>query len=207
VRYLFYGKPTAGGEAGCSDTLSDDLAPVSWLSQKHSAEVVEARPGHCGPGDALLTRTRGLALRIVTADCVPVLLFSQHTVAAVHAGWRGVRDGIVAGAVQKLGGASEVEAVVGPCIGGCCYEVGDEVARMVCAASTTAGVLIERPGDRPHLDLARAVSTQLEACGVASSRRIAVCTRCHTDLLWSYRREGPGAGRNHAFVWLDVELS
>jgi YfiH family protein len=177
---------------------------AAWLQQVHSASVVEARPGANGPGDALTTRRRGLALSVVTADCVPVLLADpadRGRIAAVHAGWRGLAQRILPAVLDRFesaGGA--LVAWIGPAIGPCCYEVGDEVAAAVAAASS-AGVVRPGPRERPHLDLAAAARLQLAERGVADVEQIEGCTRCDADRLWSYRREGAKAGRNVAVIW------
>lgn len=181
---------------------------VAFLRQIHSAEVRPAAPGRCGEGDALWTRRRGLALAVVTADCVPVLLAAKGAVAAAHAGWRGIVAGVVTAALRSLGTeagfapSSKVRAWIGPAIGPCCYEVGEDVAEKVAAASEAGVVLREGRRPRPHLDLQQAVAAQLGAAGVEAVETVPVCTRCAERDLWSYRRDGAGAGRNRAFIWL-----
>lgn len=180
--------------------------PVAMLRQVHSARVVgvEAAGGH-GEGDALVAGVSGLALSVITADCVPVLVAAGERVAAIHAGWRGIVGGVVPAALASLaapGSTLPADAVawVGPAIGACCYEVGDEVADEVRDA---AGVDVAAPGPRgkPHLDLRRAVVAQLARAGVEDVTLLGPCTRCHPELLWSYRREGKRAGRNIAYIW------
>lgn len=175
---------------------------VAWLRQIHSARVLEAAAGACGEADALVTRRPGLALAVATADCVPVLLGAPDAVAAAHAGWRGIAAGVVPAAVERLDGdPRRLTAWIGPAIGACCYEVGPEVAADVAAASR-AEVAAPGPSGRPHLDLAAAVREQLRSTGVVDVRTVAGCTHCDADRLWSYRRDGPGTGRNWAFVWI-----
>ena len=194
------------GPAWDRSTLPADLGEsarleTAWVKQVHSARVREAIAGDCGEGDALWTTAPDLAVLVVTADCVPVLLGGEGTVAAVHAGWRGIAAGLVETAVEVLPlSPMRLTAWIGPAIGPCCYEVGDEVAREVCAA---AGADVTHPGRgaRPHLDLAAAVAAQLARAGVEDVRRVAACTRCSADRLASYRREGHGAGRNAALIW------
>jgi hypothetical protein len=186
--------------------LLGDLSPegmrLAWARQVHSATVLTARDGHCGSGDALVTRERGLALVIGTADCVPVALLGAdgESLAAVHAGWRGIAAGVVPRAVEALG-AAPLAAWIGPAIGRCCYEVGEEVARAVVDAASPEVEIRDR-GERPFLDLQRAVEVQLGAAGVQEIHRFEVCTRCHAEALWSYRRDGQTAGRNLLFAWL-----
>lgn len=197
VDVRFVGK---GASADLETHLPPEVVPA-WLRQVHSDHVIEARAGCCGEGDALLSRSHDLGLAIVTADCVPVLLAGREGVAAVHAGWRGIAARIVPATLARLGEPAQcVVAWVGPAIGCCCYEVGDDVAMQVAAASGPE-VVSPGPRGRPHLDLTQAVAAQLESHGIHDIRRIDRCTRCSDELLWSYRREGRGAGRNLALIW------
>lgn len=197
----FYGRAIAGEEAMILQGLADEGVDSAWLRQRHTRDVVEASgPGARGEGDALMTDLPGLALRIATADCVPVVLVSETTVAAVHAGWRGIAADIVAATLERWPRGDAPRAVIGPAIGGCCYEVGPEVAEQVAAASTTEALVAGR-GSRPHLDLQRAVRAQLARVQVDDVETLDACTRCQRDRLWSYRRDGARAGRNLAIVW------
>jgi YfiH family protein len=184
------------------EAVEPGAPPVAALRQVHSAALVEvAAGGFHGSGDALWTVSPQLALSVITADCVPVLLAAGGEIAAAHAGWRGIVAGVVPAALSRLGAArSEVTAWIGPAIGPCCYEVGEEVAAEVRAA---AGADVAHPGPRgrPHLDLGAAVAAQLRRGGVNDVRQLGPCTQCSPDLLWSYRREGKRAGRNIAFIW------
>ena len=199
VEARFVGRgPDADREATLAAIGEGGLA-VAWTKQVHGAALREAAPGGCGEGDALATAATGLALAISTADCVPVLLASPRRIAAVHAGWRGLAAGVLAPAIAALGDPSAIHAWIGPAIGQCCYEVGDEVAAAVVGA-TTAEVARPGPRGRPLLDLAAAARCQLEAAGVGSVALLVSCTRCDPR-WWSYRRDGKGAGRNLAFVW------
>ena len=183
--------------------------PVAWADQVHSVEVLAARRGRCGEGDALVGGEQGLALSVVTADCVPVMIAAGTRVAAIHAGWRGVAGEIVPAAIARLVAEAEAagqiadpatwSAWIGPAIGPCCYQVGPDVADRVAAASTPEAV-VPRPG-RPHLDLPVAVLAQLVRAGLGTVRPLLWCTRCTPDRLHSYRREGPTTGRNLAFIW------
>ncbi len=171
------------------------------LKQVHSDRVLEAgriSPGE--PGDALITDQPGLWLCVRTADCLPILIADSRAraVAAVHAGWRGTAGGIVTRTVaalnQRYGSRpSDLVAAIGPGIGGCCFEVGPEVARLF------QNVLPERRDldQKTRIDLAEVNRRQLLAAGVpepavSRSRR---CTRCDAALFHSWRRDGPAAGR------------
>jgi YfiH family protein len=199
VRACFAGRQLAGealGREAAFEALAPSGKEVAWLRQVHSATVVDAAAGECGEGDALVAPAGDLALAVVTADCVPVLLAGGGRVAAVHAGWRGVAGRIVPATLERMDAAV---AWIGPAIGPCCYEVGDDVAARVTAVS---GDEVARPGPRgrPHLDLRRAVEIQVRASGVGEVHQIGPCTRCAGDVLRSYRRDGRGAGRNVSLI-------
>jgi hypothetical protein len=184
----------------------EEAPAVAAAKQVHSDRVLVAREGFCGEGDALWTDEAGLALSVITADCVPVLLAAGGggRIAAVHAGWRGIEAGVVERALGALAAPpEEVTAWIGPAIGACCYEVGEDIAERVAAASDTSVVAPgdRMPGGRPHVDLAGAVRHQLVRAGLPEPRIVVRCTRCDVAGLWSYRREGRGAGRNVAFIW------
>ena len=205
VEVRFVGRGPDGSREEVLQRLDGAPDELAWARQIHSAAVLAASPGECGAGDALYTDRRGLALGVVTADCVPVLVAGPAGVAAVHAGWRGLVGGVVPAALREgadaLGGEpAEWTAWVGPAIGACCYEVGEEVAAEV-AASSSDEVVIPGPAGKPHLYLPGVALRQLEAAGVGEIWAPPRCTRCDEARLWSYRREGRGAGRNLAFIW------
>ena len=190
VEVRFFGRgPQVADRGEELATLSPDGVDCAWTEQVHSPAALEVRaPGPAGEGDALVTREPGLALSVVTADCVPVMLAAGEWVAAVHAGWRGIVAGVVPTTVERLraGGAGDPAvwtAWIGPAIGGCCYEVGPEVAERVAVASTLDAVLAWPGKAKPHLDLARAVATQLAAAGVSDVRPLVSCTQCDRDRL------------------------
>jgi YfiH family protein len=172
------------------------------LRQVHSARLVPARSGDCGEGDGLYAAASArLGLSIASADCVPVLLAGPNGMAAVHAGWRGLSAGIVSAAVSSFPSApSRLTAWIGPAIGPCCYEVGEEVARRVAGRPDSPFV---QPGATGHslLDLPGVAAAQLTDAGVDRIRKLGLCTRCRSELLWSYRRQGTGGGRNLSFIW------
>lgn len=171
------------------------LDQVAWVRQVHGRTVVEASsPGEQGEADGLMTGEVGLSVVVQTADCVPILLAGGGRVAAVHAGWRGLAQGIVEHAVERLGVVEH--AWIGPAIGACCYEVGPEVAAVFRDDDAVAA----GAGDRSMLDLVAVARRRLPAgLSVAVA---AVCTRCDPR-WWSYRRsaaEGRRAGRNFALI-------
>ncbi|MEY3020454.1 MAG: Laccase domain protein YfiH, partial [Actinomycetota bacterium] len=152
--------------------------PDRWVTmrQVHGREValVDGASGREVRGvDGLVTRATDLALVVMAADCVPVLIAGATTIAAVHAGWRGVVAGTVSAAVERMrmleDAGAGLDALIGPCIGPCCYEVGPEVrdavgARAMSAVATSAA-------GAPSVDLAGAVRDELESLGVAVADR------------------------------------
>ncbi len=177
-------------------------ANVAVNQQIHSDRVVDASSAP-QPADGLVTDGTTV-LCVFTADCVPVLLGGRSegrpSVAALHAGWRGLATGIISAGMSRFDQGS-VTAWIGPAICTSCYQVSDDVAERV-AHPSGAGVVARRDGGKPHLDLALAARLQLQRSGAFDIRLIRLCTRCNPE-WFSYRREGAGQGRNHSFVWLD----
>jgi YfiH family protein len=160
--------------------------------------------------DALATARRGIWLTIYAADCVPVLIVDAKTpaIAAVHAGWRGVGAGVVPATILRMTNAfgtapGECIAMLGPAIGGCCYEVDAPVARALGGAAWWPRAARVTGRERWHLDLRTAVREQLVDAGVRAGRITAVpyCTACRPDLFYSYRRDG-ACGRMAACISL-----
>ncbi len=203
---------TGRGPAGERDEVlrrvaTDAPADLAWARQIHSANVLPARAGACGEGDALWTDRSGLALSVVTADCVPVVLAGPGGIAAVHAGWRGLVSSVISATLREVPGRlSEWTAWIGPAIGVCCYEVGEDVAEQVVAVSHPEAA-VPGPSGKPHLDLQAVARRQLENAGIGEVIALAHCTRCDGEKLFSYRREGKGGGRNIAFIWRSAEAS
>lgn len=180
------------------------------LTQVHGAMVRRAPWAGLPEGDAALTDEPGLLLGIETADCLPVLLIDieRRQAAAAHAGWRGTVAGVARAALEALlssGSRPEhVHAALGPAIGPCCYEVGDELRAPFAAAfgATSEAFFHPHHGRRPHLDVRAANQQQLVAAGVvpANIQHVDECTRCRADLYPSYRRDGAQAGRMLSWV-------
>jgi YfiH family protein len=168
-------------------------APLDRLAmnyQLHSSRVNRAEAGIKGsPGDALWTEEPGLPVLALAADCVPVALVRTSgapAVCVVHAGRIGLFAGILGEAARALGG--NLAAAIGPAIGPCCYEVGDEVARPY---RERFGATILRAG---RLDLWQAAELELRRAGVSRVHRFDLCTACNPGLFFSYRRDGVPRG-------------
>jgi YfiH family protein len=205
VEVRFIGKGSGEERGEILRALEPEAPPVAWAKQIHSGRHLPGQPGFCGEGDALISGEGGVALSVITADCVPVLVAGETHLAAIHAGWRGIVGRVVHHTLSAFSeDPSTLTAWIGPSIGACCYEVGPEVAEEVVSASTAA-VCQPGPAGKPHLDLVAAVRHQLTGLGVGTIRELHRCTRCHPAELASYRREGQGAGRNLAVIWQKSE--
>lgn len=200
---LFVGKGQQTERSGAfRDLVPDPRLRLSWPRQIHSKIVLEAtNEGLCGEADAIRTDRPGVALSVVTADCVPLVIAGTKHLATVHAGWRGLAGQLIQATLDDIAeDPAQLRAWIGPAIGACCYEVGPEVASQVVAAS---GPEVEISGNsRPHLDLGAAAALQLARGGVQRLSTVRACTQCLQDSLWSYRRDGAAAGRNWTFAWM-----
>ena len=183
------------------------------IRQVHEASVAVAsvsrsRPWPRPDADAIVSNDPEAAIAVRVADCVPIVMGEEsgRVVAAVHAGWRGTAKRVAIAAVESMQSRYGVRperliAAVGPCIGPCCYEVGEDTHQAFRAAGhhpdLVARWFARQPSGRFHLDLWRATRDQLEGAGVHSSNiHIAeLCTRTHPDILHSFRAAGERAGR------------
>ncbi len=187
-------------------------AGLSTSQQVHGAEVLSA--GSPAEGrwceesscDALVTRSRGVAIGVKIADCLPVTILDSTAgvVGGIHSGWRGAAGKIVPAALEMLlrDGALDVRrarAFLGPSIRGCCFEVGEEVIDALRSAYGAIDDFIDRmAGAKPHVDLpglTRRVLTDagLDATAIDDS---GLCSRCDGSIFHSFRRDGVAAGRN-----------
>jgi len=142
-------------------------------------------------GDGHTTTARGLGLLVLAADCLPVALAAPGRVAMVHGGWRGLAGGILERALECF--ETPPAAAIGPGIGPCCYEVGDEV---LAAFADLDGVASGR-----MLDLKAVARRRLEAAGVGEVRDVGLCTSCREDLFFSHRRDHGTTGRQGGLAW------
>jgi YfiH family protein len=191
------------------------VPPDCFLSvrQVHSAAVAVAstdrpRPWPRPEADAIVSNDPDAAISVRVADCVPILLADDtgRAVAAIHAGWRGTAKRAAIAGVEALQAhygvrPERLTAAVGPCVGPCCYEVGDEVLEGFRAAGHHPDVLAtwfsRGDGGRLRLDLWRATRDQLEGSGVLPANVLIseLCTKSHAGTFHSYRVSGATAGR------------
>jgi polyphenol oxidase len=142
--------------------------------------------------DAHATADPGLTPLVMVADCLPVALDGPGGVAMAHCGWRGLAAGVVARAATAVDAEA---AAVGPGIGPCCYEVGDEVLAEFADLDGVA--------DGRMLDLSAVARALLERAGVEATEISGLCTKCNPDLFYSHRRDGGRTGRQAGLVWMD----
>ncbi len=170
---------------------------LATAGQVAGARVVEATaPGHHPDCDALVTTAPGLVLAVTIADCMALLYTAPGGVAVAHSGWRGTADGMPVAALEALCDRARVgpEAVsihIGPCIRGCCYEVGPEIAALFPAEA------VRPDGPRPRLDLPTAARSALLAAGVPGHaiHDTGACTACEPYWYFSHRRDAGRTGR------------
>jgi hypothetical protein len=196
-----------GAEHGFGVRGAPEPSALARPRQVHGTAVARARGdgAELGEADAVWSDAPGAAVGIVTADCVPILLAGDgaRVAAAIHAGWRGLADGVIAATLDALGEAgvppASLVAVVGPCIGLCCYEVDEPVLARLRArfgAALDAHVVETRAG-HARVDLGglaqRELATSIPPAAVAALPD--ACTRCDERRFESYRRDGERAGR------------
>jgi hypothetical protein len=143
--------------------------------------------------DGHLTREPALGLLVLVADCFPVALSDGEQAAMLHCGWRPLAGGIVERALERFDATPA--AAVGPGIGGCCYEVGEEVLE--------AFADVDGAADGRMLDLRKVISAKLAAAGVTDVRHDDHCTSCEPELYFSHRRDDGVTGRQAGIIVRD----
>lgn len=182
--------------------VSPAAVAMGW--QVHGTDVLEwgrppVRGGFVAPGTALRkvdghsTTVHDVALLVLVADCLPVALVSPSRVAMLHCGWRGLAGGILQRALKGFGDGEEVAAAIGPGIGPCHYEVGQEV---LGAFADLEGVASGR-----MLDLKAVAAAKLSAGGVSHIHDVDRCTYCEPGEFFSHRRDHGVTGRQGGMVW------
>jgi YfiH family protein len=184
--------------------LERDAQGVLFGFQVHAAAVARrerapepnpftaaARPADA---DGQATANPALTPLVQVADCLPVAIAGERGVAMLHCGWRGLAGGIVARGVDEVGATA---AAIGPGIGPCCYEVGDEVLERF--AGLGDGVAVGR-----MLDLPEVARRLLAAAGIDAVESSGLCTSCDPERFFSHRRDAGRTGRQAGLVWLDA---
>lgn len=191
-----------------------DADRIFTVSQVHGDRIViidnagtAPEEVKCRGADGIITNVKGIAVGVLTADCVPILLYDSKNkvAAAVHAGWKGTAPRIAKKAVEVMieryrSRPQDIAAAIGPAIGSCCYEVGQEV---VDAVGYRGNASVQREG-KWYLDLPKANLLQLQEMGIADIDVSGICTSCRTDLFFSHRGEIGKTGRQLSFISLGV---
>jgi len=210
---------SAGPSTGPSPDIREAVE-LGWITvalprQVHGCGVVRGDVAASGAeaveADAVIVDRRGTGAAVATADCVGAILHAAGALAVIHAGWRGTIAGVMSRAIAGLAttcGArpSEMTLAMGPAIGRCCYEVGEDVAdafRKAFPDRARSRLFDEGPG-RVTLDLIEANRLRAEENGIPSSRihTSGICTRCAGDICWSWRGQGRTAARMWTFAGL-----
>jgi polyphenol oxidase len=182
--------------------IEPEQVPIAL--QVHGAEIVEheapqvpspfAQPGSPLPeADGHIVSVPGLTPLVFVADCLPIALHGPRGLALLHCGWRPLAAGIVAAGAARVGAT---EAAIGPGIGPCCYEVGDEV--LDAFSGLGEGITEGR-----RLDLAEVARRLLAAAGVQRIQSAGLCTSCERELFFSHRRDAGRTGRQAGLAWLN----
>jgi len=205
--------------------VSREAMTTTW--QVHSNRIVRATRANAGgmidKADGVVTDVPGLPITQRYADCTPVLVYDprRHAAGVAHAGWRGTVAGVASALVQAMveqfdSDPADLVAAIGPAIGPCCYEVGQEVVEAAGAAfaAVRSEVLLTKESSlngngttnagRPavHFNLWRANQWQFEQAGVRNIEVAGVCTRCQRDTFFSHRGDHGVTGRFGAVMML-----
>jgi YfiH family protein len=182
------------------EAIGADTEELALNFQVHSARVIRAAPRKRGEhADGLWTDEPGLPILAMSADCLPIVLAradgAEPAVCVLHAGWKGLLAGIVAAGTRALGGGG-LAAAIGPGIGPCCYEVGEEVAAPY-RERFGADILHES-----RLDLWTSAERALRSAGVERIDRFDRCTACEPETFFSHRRDRGRTGRQGVIAYV-----
>jgi YfiH family protein len=195
-------------------TLANTLSlptPLCWLNQTHSTILLKLEENTASSltGDAVWSHNKNTPCIIMTADCLPVLITDKlgTFVAAIHAGWRGLCDGIIEKSINTICGQLGVNAKdllvwLGPCIGKTAFEVGSEVRAAFIAENGQAKSAFKACGDRWLADLQQLARLRLAPFNVFEITASEYCTFNQSDLFYSYRRDGI-TGRMATLIWIN----
>lgn len=206
------GTPLASSVRLLQRALHLEHMPFAFCRQQHTANVCRVDAAHLREGmtefivdqcDGLIATCPGIALAVFTADCVPILFADPYSriIGALHAGWRGTLSEIARKAMDQLNAQGvrldKLQVWIGPAIGGCCYEVSEDLAatfaqKFAYLVNGSAGFLTGR-----FLNLVELNRLQLLAAGVVPEHVCVsgLCTKHSLDIFYSYRAEGKRAGR------------
>lgn len=176
-----------------------------WLQQTHSTQVIDADDWQAGiAGDAIMSDRANVVCAILTADCLPVCLCDRQTgkVAAIHAGWRGLANGIIEATISRMQvNPAQLSAWLGPAIGPRQFEVGNDVYQAFTQADTQTGKAFELQQNGRYLaDIYQLARQCLTTSGVVQVDGGEYCTVSDPKTFYSYRRDGQ-TGRMATLLW------
>jgi YfiH family protein len=184
------------------EIISEKFGATQYMKQVHGnrVAVIEEVTDEVPTADALITGIPGITLAVMVADCIPLILSSKHSVAAVHVGRKGLVNRVAEKTIEIMREISdqEITATLGPAICGECYEVSQEIFDEVVASHPTAAT--RTSANTPSLDLVAGLITDLKSLGIRSIDNQSRCT-VESDDLFSYRRSAI-TGRQSGLVWL-----
>jgi YfiH family protein len=187
-----------------------DIRPVKRQVHGIRVEAISEPKQEAGEADGFHTTVPGIPVSVITADCVPLLLARRDgsQVAAIHAGWRGLYDGIIPAALAAMGEGAAVVAAVGPTICAKCYEVSEDLAKDFVQRFNELPPEVLLPTYR-HLDLRAIAEHQLRAAGVKEIEHVGSCTCCARDaagvhIYRSYRR-GDRGSQMHSGLYITTK--
>ncbi|NIQ40118.1 MAG: peptidoglycan editing factor PgeF, partial [Proteobacteria bacterium] len=198
-------------------TFGLDPSVLLTVNQVHEADILileSSTPAEVSrvSRDAIITKRRGIAIGVLTADCVPILVFDpvHRAVAAIHAGWKGIAGDLVGKTIRTMIDRFEtrpekLRAAVGPSIGPCCYEVDDPVRSALSHYPDGWSKWAKAVSPRSWmLNLSQASVDLLLGSGVRPDNLVFfdICSHCHPDLFYSHRRDNGRTGRQISFVML-----
>lgn len=191
------------------ERIGQALPLPRFLTQVHGNKLVAVdqgtNTGNLGEADGLLAQGANVPVGVFTADCLPLLLAGKHWIGAVHAGWKSTRLDISGVAARELIARGEqaenLHGFIGPCIGSCCLELGDEVPPTFIEPDPASAAAFSH-GRKWHLDLRGLNALQLMRAGVQAENigHVHTCTKCRVDRYFSYRAEGGRHGSMFSFI-------
>ncbi|MBI5375660.1 MAG: peptidoglycan editing factor PgeF [Candidatus Schekmanbacteria bacterium] len=195
------------------DTTGTGIGNIVFPKQVHGDRIIIADGQNTAKedADAVITREPKIPIGILTADCVPVIVTDRlnRVGAVIHSGWKGTVQNIAGKTIRKIveisgAKASELFAAVGPSIGSCCYEVGEDVALKFKQEFDGRLDVVEKRNEKFFVSLRDAVALELQREGISRSNIdvLDYCTFCDEELFYSYRRDGKSAGRMSAILML-----
>lgn len=182
------------------------LTDIVWLDQQHTTDClyVDCVPPQIPTADAVWTDQPGLVLSIMTADCLPILLTNGERVCAIHAGWRGLVDGIIENSLNQCvsrPASDSWQAWIGPAISVAFFEVGDEVRQAFVQKHPRFSQYFQPHGDKWLADLAAMAEQILRLHGIQHVTQSNLCSYADSDRFYSFRRDRQ-TGRMASLIWI-----